>query len=1164
MGTVELVFDRARSEHLARKRFRRESPLALASFKTEFRALERLRHRNLTRVYELSNDEHGPFFTMEFVDGAPLDEHCVGARRTERVLDALRQLLDALTFLHAQGVIHRDLKPHNILVRRDEVVKLLDFGVLAELTTSGTSNVVAGTPGYMAPEQLRGETPTAASDVYSLGVTLFEIMAGRRPFLGSYDEVLTAHREDPAPRLSDLMEVDETLDALCAAMLDKSPQRRISISGIRHELGMDEPVHDGGHVLVSELVGRQATLGRLLDGWLYDDSSPRTCVLSGPTGVGKTALATKVAENARESGYVVLWGTARPTERIAFNALDGAIDDLAELLATRRPDTEALTQCLERVASAFPVLARDRQESFVSTREEVRRRLFDMAPSARPALPRSAVFDAVIELARWVSSTGKGILLVVDDIQWGDDDSLALLAHWLKGTGRELRTLLALRDDAEPNPAVDYVGALEDSVVVEVPPLEPEIVEELIRRAAGVAGTGLSAQWFRGAAQLASGRPYLALVTGWALASGAHLAEDVSPLHSLIRTTKVRERTVLGMLVALDHWTGMATLAELLDASPGSVERDVDRLERLGLVRRGARTEEETSVELYHDGVRTGALAVLGEDAIQRAHRCAADLLRGRGQAGSPELVRHLMGAGLTREAAREAPAAARAAEAQRAFALAADLYGIAFEHGGSDATWLEARAFALERAGKYEEATTCWSALVDQCPERRRTDVRIHQAHALIAANRTAQGLDCLDAILRETGQPTTTRTWTMTLSAVGKLLAGAVGLPARKRGSLDSSGLAGAERNVKIAILLCFLDPLMGLHYMQQAQAGFERAGQVELTANCDYLFAVLAHIGSRQIDHVWLADRYRRAAERRLAGRAKRAEVRGMPFFLDGLGALRRGQWDDARDLLDQAAEIFTESDGTTERVMATSWSMMTDVYRQDLAAMNRHLRQFRANANEEGAHLVVAHVDLLAGYILHLEGRFEEATHKLDEVAAFGEGRPNVQGDAGRMYRYMTGIYVGDPREMREGFAMAEKAARRHGFFRTLYAGPLASIGALLEANALRAGDPGARRSRVERFARIVDDSPPLAAGVSHRARAYAAEALGHASEAEHWLEVALEEGLRTGRLVDTEIARYQLGLRRRKNHPHPMEVEARERIAALGAAPAVLEEDYGYR
>src|SRR5271163_2716705 len=166
------------------------SPARRELFATEQRTLAQLNHPSIARLYDADTSPDGtPFFVMEYVEGIPLTDYCRTKKCTipER-LRLFRAVCEAVLYAHQHAVIHRDLKPSNILVKSDGSVRLLDFGIAKHLENLGESveQTITGlrlmTPAYAAPEQIRGEQVGIHSDVYSLGVLLYELLAGRLPF----------------------------------------------------------------------------------------------------------------------------------------------------------------------------------------------------------------------------------------------------------------------------------------------------------------------------------------------------------------------------------------------------------------------------------------------------------------------------------------------------------------------------------------------------------------------------------------------------------------------------------------------------------------------------------------------------------------------------------------------------------------------------------------------------------------------------------------------------------------------------------------------------------------------------------------------------------------------------------------------------------------------
>jgi eukaryotic-like serine/threonine-protein kinase len=204
-----------------------------ARFAAEARAVARSAHPNIVQVFDLEASAERAYYVMEFVEGGSLADRSVGpwppadaARLIEAVARGVHQA-------HRAGIVHRDLKPANILLAADGTPKVVDFGV-AKFLTAGPgltrSQEVIGSPSYMAPEQARGGSAAVgpAADVYSLGAVLYELLAGRRPFVGATPlEVLDRVRTEPPPRPTALAPgVPRELEVICLKCLEKDPARR--------------------------------------------------------------------------------------------------------------------------------------------------------------------------------------------------------------------------------------------------------------------------------------------------------------------------------------------------------------------------------------------------------------------------------------------------------------------------------------------------------------------------------------------------------------------------------------------------------------------------------------------------------------------------------------------------------------------------------------------------------------------------------------------------------------------------------------------------------------------------------------------------------------------------------------------------------------------------
>ncbi|MGE3771856.1 MAG: serine/threonine-protein kinase [Gammaproteobacteria bacterium] len=218
-----------------------DTPQALQRFLNEGRLIAGLRHPHIITIHDIGTAGRLVYLSMEYVEGGDLKQRlAAGPLPPGLALEVLEQIASALGYAHAHGVVHRDVKPGNILFRRDGAPVLTDFGIAKSLKGDGDltgAGVFLGSPNYMAPEQVDSGSVDNGADIYALGIILYEMLTGRKPFVsGSIIDVIYAHRKTPMPKLPPPF---EALQGLMDLMTAKSRSERFrDIDALLHYLDM--------------------------------------------------------------------------------------------------------------------------------------------------------------------------------------------------------------------------------------------------------------------------------------------------------------------------------------------------------------------------------------------------------------------------------------------------------------------------------------------------------------------------------------------------------------------------------------------------------------------------------------------------------------------------------------------------------------------------------------------------------------------------------------------------------------------------------------------------------------------------------------------------------------------------------------------------------------
>jgi serine/threonine protein kinase len=235
MGRVYRVLDKKLGEEVALKLIKPEvasDEKTIQRFRNELRTARKIGHPNVTRMYDLGEDQGTHYITMEYVRGEDLKSFIrrSGRLTVDKAITIAAQVAEGLAEAHRQGVVHRDLKPQNVMIDRDGNARIMDFGIARSLSGKGITGAgtFIGTPEYMSPEQVEGKDIDQRSDIYSLGIVLYEMLTGRRPFEGdtALDVAVKQKSETPPdPRLLN-PQISDELDRVILKCLEKRKESR--------------------------------------------------------------------------------------------------------------------------------------------------------------------------------------------------------------------------------------------------------------------------------------------------------------------------------------------------------------------------------------------------------------------------------------------------------------------------------------------------------------------------------------------------------------------------------------------------------------------------------------------------------------------------------------------------------------------------------------------------------------------------------------------------------------------------------------------------------------------------------------------------------------------------------------------------------------------------
>ncbi len=686
-GEVYEVADERRNDrHLALKLHRvvGGNAGAIDALKAEFALLASLSHPNLAQVHDFGwVGADVAFFTQEVVPGKALQRSGVELAGP-RGVELLTQLCRALDYLHTRGILHRDVKPSNIHVDDRDHLTLLDFGISRAFGRVDDTRL-AGTYAFIAPEAIRGGPVDARSDLYSLGVTLYVLVAGRPPFTGRGAYVLEAHLTARPPPIGD--HVPAAVREVIERLLEKQPgDRYASASEVAEALALavgvpatlETPETLASYVLSARFVGNEAVIDDLVRRTASDvGPRPRPSLIVGEAGTGKSRILREVQHRAQLEGRS--W-VAVEVDR--HGDAKGLVASIAQAIVT--PEVARMLSEDDRVelARGLPML---------------RKRGERIAIPVDPERARHARVEALGRAAALRFLTRPGAI-VVEDLHRAEPETGPLLAELIAAFARSRAACFFL--------ATSRPGEIADRIAVElgaeralVPLLSPRASGALVGSMFGDAeflaettlGRALASEphpalYVQESLRLAVESGRIARVRGrWSLVADLDALPLGDVLAARIRSLSANGRRIALAAAVLGSAASAHELAKVAGKSVKAAAPVIRELVGAGVVEDG-RDSRGRPVYTMHDRYIDAVLAQVTSGRLVAAHRRAGRYLSRRGRKDPAELARaaeHHIAAGdpsdarsLLERAAREADRVGRPDIAvrhlERCFAAAA------------------------------------------------------------------------------------------------------------------------------------------------------------------------------------------------------------------------------------------------------------------------------------------------------------------------------------------------------------------------------------------------------------------------------------------------------------------------------------------------------------
>lgn len=984
-GVVFAVYDKRTDAHVALKWLRHSDAATIARFKREFRSLADIVHSNLVGFRELITVGGEWFFTMDLVNGVELLEWVRPASPIEdvtrstasmrpdafgstvalpssrrsvvpssaptssdpepdgktrplcaadlpRLRATLEQLAAGLHALHSAGMLHRDVKPSNVLVNREGRVVLLDFGLVTEMGRDDVAQTITGkivgTPAYMSPEQAMGNPVGPASDWYSVGAILFQALTGKVPFEGDTPAILIRKQLQDAPQANAIVRgVPRALSQLCTDLLARAPEQRPTYKEFIDRLQAALPIASSeiptsnpslSSAALDSSMRTAVFVGRETHLWALDEATEEVergktvvALVHGTSGIGKSALVRRFLDTLRAERpeTVILEGRCYERESMPYKALDSLVDALCRYLQ-RLSDVEAAKllprdRDLSALARVFPVFL---QFEIGSSRRRAQVR-------GDAVQERRRAFEALRELLARVADRNP-VVLFIDDLQWGDGDSEPLLTALFRPPDPPPLLLIAVyrSEDGPTSPLVralrKLAGGGSSIEVCEIPvgELSPDAARGL---ASSLLGTEAEKDRVDELARESFGSP-LFLRQLAAVGATSTRVDLASVLAQRLEGLSPDARRLLETLAVSGKPLALSTAARA-----AGIEHDaqgvVAKLRAETLVRtRGGEARDE--LEIYHDKIREIVVARLTEDDLKSRHRKLARALSSAGEGDAEALATHFLIAGERALAAEYAEMAAERAAGALAFARAAEMYEMAIDAGstlGRNTDALSVKlAEALLCAGRSRDAADRFVEAARRAPGADALELRRRAAEQLLFCGRIDEGLKVVEQILDVMKMRAPKTRWGAVLSLLWRrILLRIRGLRFKERTAdqLARDRLVAIDTCYSIALGLGMVDPIRGADFQTRYLLHALAAGEPLRIAKG---FALEAAYRAADGGKARAAIDLLLARARSLADRVGHAHAQALTTLMSGVARVILGDFAAAIPLCDRAGVELRE--------------------------------------------------------------------------------------------------------------------------------------------------------------------------------------------------------------------------------------------------------------